>query len=627
MSGGMEIPSATTSHPMRWLSRGLYAALLLCACPVWAEDPQVYPQGKVQEFLGLDDTSVATQVQDGRAQDLQNVRLSISKDLRKRYGYSLVGNTLDVASEDNCVVTGTYYTQFSSGTSRIIATCGKRFYYLNGSTWTVVSSVDITEGQNNQFVWTTALDNIIGTNDVDVPIQWNGSTTVNRVAFTGLTDSFQLAKTVAYFKNYLIFGNTKEAGTEYPTRIRWSNVGTINTWTDADFIDVSAGAGEELNAMAELYDGLYLFFTSSIYKVSLVGGDSTFQISKISDSIGSIAKNSVQPLSLLNAQTGLVFLDRNKEIYYFNGIAPQAISTFIGTAMAALNGGRLQYAVSADTGENYVLCLSNGSSNTNNLCLVLNYDIGEWSKWTVVNANAMASVLDSSSDKQVYFGNYDAFIYQLENTSNDNDVADATGTVTSTGFAATPTSSSVQVLYVSGASFTTDELIGAPLEIKSGTGDGAVNVVVDNTTTGIFVADTFSTTPDTTSYFEIGSIDSFYTTKWYDGGFPAQLKHFGEVYFWADSDTDSEISISYAVDFNSDISTQSISLSSATSDATWGSAVWGTSLWGSASGSIFRNVKLETQGRYMRVKWAEDDPDDNFHIYGWNIIAFPGDVL
>ena len=615
-------------------------ALCLVLSLVWgygayATEPTVYPEQGVQVFLGLDDTSAPTQVQDGRAQALQNVLLSVSKDLRQRYGYSLpvtVGtdklalkDTLDIQDEAFCAVTGIYYTKFSSGTERIIGTCSNRFYYLNGVTsWAQVYGATITGGKNNQFVWTTALDNIIGTNQADTPIRYDG-TTLTTVSFTGLSNAIQTAKTVAFFKNYLVFGNTKENNIQYSTRLRWSNVGTINTWTDADYIDIGALGGQEIVSMAELYDNLYIFLTDSIYKVSLVGGTDTYQISKVTDDIGCIAKNSVQGITLTNAQNGLVFLDKDKRIYFFNGVIAQDISTLIRTTMDALSGTRLQYAVSADTNSDYVLCLTNGTGTENNLCLDLEYEIGEWTKHTNVPANAMGSVLDNNSLSQVYFGSYKSLVYQYQNTSLRDDVGTFTGTVGTVSVFTTATTSGLTILYNPAWSLVTGLLVGAPIELIGGTGATQTNTIADNTTTGLVVTDTFTTTPDSTTTFEVGAIDSFYTTKWYDFGQAARLKHFGEVYFWADADVSSTHSVSYATDYSSDVATLSLVLSSSTSDAIWGSAVWGVALWGDTD-TVFRQGKLEAQGRYLRLKFAEDDPAENFRIYGFNILAWPGDV-
>ena len=598
---------------MRW-SSVLVLCLSLLSTPVWAEELVVYPPQGVQTFLGLDDTSAPTQVQDGRAQDLQNV-------------------LLDQAESDFTAITGLYYTKFSSGTERIIAMVDDWVYYLNGSVWTPITEVAITAGQNNQFVFTTALDNIIGTNNVDAPFQYDGAT-LTSVSFAGsvsdpITSTPTRANTVAFFKNYLIFGNTKESGTNRPTRLRWSNVGTINTWTEADRVDIGALGGQEITGMAELYDNLYVFLTNSIYKVSLVGGVDTFQISKVVDGIGCIAKNSIQSITLTNAQNGLIFLDKRKRIYFFNGVIAQDISTLLRVTMDALSGSRLQYAVSANSQTDYLLSVTSGTGSTNNLILDLQYQIGEWTKHTNLPANAMAAVLDNNSAAQVYLGNYTNMVYQYQDTSLRDDVGTLTGTLSSVGVNRVATSgveaSGLQVLFIDSAEMTTGALVGAPLELIGGTGATQTNTIAYNTQTGLFVTSTFATTPDSTTTFELGAIDAFYTTKWYDYGDPARLKHFGEVYFWADADVSSTHSLSYATDFNSDISTLSLSLSASTTDAIWGSAIWGTSLWGNVD-QVFRQAKMTASGRYHRLKWADDDPHETFHMLGYSTVFRNGDL-
>lgn len=612
------------------LVRNVLLTLLLIVPSAWAEAPRTYPEKGVQVFLGLDDTSAPTQVQDGRAQDLRNVSFDISKSMRQRYGYDLIGNTLDVSEEDWPDVTSIYYVKYSNATERIIATVSNRIYYLSGSTWTpiTVSGDTLTSGQNNQFVWTTALDEIIGTNDIDKPIQWGGATAeaLGSVSFTGLTNTVTKAKSIIWFKNYLIVANTYEGGTDYPTRFRWSNVGTINTWSDSDFIDIGELGGQEINAVAELYDNLYIFLTDSIYRISLVGGDSIFETAKVTDDIGCIAKNSIQSITLTNSQNGLVFLDKDKKIYFYNGIVVQDISQLITTTMDGLSGSRLQYAVSADSNTDYILCTTNGSASYNNSCLVFQYQIGEWTKHTNIYANAMAHVLDSNSDDQVYWGNDLGFIYQYTDSNNRDDVASASGTIDAVSDWDSDTASGLQILYDASLNLTADSLIGAPIELVGGTGSGQLKRIVDNTTTGIAVDSDFTTTPSTDTSFEVGAIDSYYITKWYDFGAPAHLKRFGEVYFWAEADVSSTHSLSYATDFSATIETVSESLSSSEDDAIWGSAIWGVSLWGSLD-VIFRPAKIGGEGRFLRLKFAEDDPGETFYLQGWTPVYWEMDVF
>lgn len=628
---------------MRWFRTnwviGCSLLLLLWVGLVQSKEPQTYPPNGTLEFLGLDDTSAPTQVQDGRAQDLQNVTLDVSEGVRQRFGYSLVAGTLDQGVQADtktdfpvCAVTGLYYTKFSTGTDRIITTCGNRFAYLNGTTWTTVSgqTVTITAGQDNQFVFATALDEVIGTNAVNAPIRYNNST-LDVVNFTSLTSTSRptTAKTVAFFKNFLIFGNTTENGVAKPTRIRWSNVGTTTTWSNADFIDIGALGGQSINAMAELYDHLYIFLTDSIYRLSFVAGADTFQVSKVTDDIGCIAKNSVQSITLSNAQNGLVFLDKDKKVYFFDGITVKDISQFITHTLDGFSASRLQYAVSADTNTDYLLCLTNGSGGTNDTCLELEYQIGEWTKHKDIPANAMAHVLDNNGRDQVYFGSYRSFVYQWADEDLIDDVATAFGKVRSVSGYDTSFASGLQILYVDGANYTTNFFAGAPIRLtEETTVTGQLSTIVYNTTTGLVVSDTYGT--DVTgglTRFEVGAIDSFYTTKWYDLGQAARLKQFGEVYFWAQAeDTSSGLTVSYATDLSADIASQTISLSADTGDAIWGSATWGSSRWGSGS-DVFRQVKLSGEGRYLRLKFAEDDPNESFHLYRWIPVYWQGDIF
>jgi hypothetical protein len=240
----------------------------------------------------------------------------------------------------------------------------------------------------------------------------------------------------------------------------------------------------------------------------------------------------------------------------------------------------------------------------------------------------MAKVIDNNSNDKVYCGSYKSLVYTYQDESLVNDVGTinpTTGTVEAVSTINSATASGLSVLYDSNFNLTEGALVGAPIKLIGGTGSGQVNTIADNTTTGILVTNAFSVTPDTTTTFEVGAIDSFYVTKWYDFKDPARLKHFGEVYFWAKADVSSTHTLSYATDYSSDVETLSILLSSSSQDSIWGSAIWGVSLWGDIN-DVFRQVKMTTQGRYLKIKWAEDDPSETFNIYGFSTIFWDGNV-
>jgi len=605
--------------------------LLLATTAFALDDPKlrVFPQGDLLGFRGLDDTSSPPVVKDGRASDIQNIKLNIAYSATKRDGYSLVNanEILDIPDRDYAAVNGLYYTKLSTGTEYWTAVCDNRIYSdANTGEFTDITSADvlasgITVSPNNQYVFVTALDYIIGVNDVDPPFKSSGTAT-SLLELTGLTEAYDLtARCVVWWKNYLILGNLTIDDVRQPTRIRWSKIGTIDDWDDDDYIDIAALGGQEIEAMGVLYDNLYIFLTNSIYKVSYVGGNELYVISKVVDDVGCIAKNSVQPITLLNQQNGLIFLDKRGIVYFFNGTTTQEVSSLIRTTMDDLNDSRLPYAVSAVNGKDYYLGVSDGSSTTNDLILDYQYEIGEWTKHDNIDANCMAFGYDANDVGQIYTGNYYNFVYQLDDPDSINDVYGATGTFTEVGTKASATASGLTVYYDSNADFTVSGLMGARLTITSGTGINEETIIADNTTTGVLV--TAAITSGINATYSIGAIDAYYTTKWYHMNEPARRKQFQDMYLWTKSGTSDDVSISYANDYSSDIGVDTVDI--ATSGSLWGTAIWGTSTWGGVT-TLMKRVKIGDSGRYMKLRFREPDIDDDMELYSYLITYIGLDI-
>ncbi len=595
------------------------------------ETISVYPQQGVLRFKGLDDTSSLLTVQDERASDLQNVKLSLSNSLRKRKGIDRIGDRINELIDGDFfpAVTGLYYTKLSTGTEFILSTAGRRAYSLVTGDWVDITDArtqTITSAQTNQYTWGVGLDTIIFTNDIHPPITYIVTVRIAFVDAIDLSDTLTKAKTLAWFKNYLIFGNTVENSIERPTRFRWSNVGTVETFSDDDFIDIAALGGQEINGLIELYDNLYILMTDSIWKASLVGGDEIFVISKVVDNIGCIAKNSIQSINLFNQRKGIVFLSKDKRIYFFDGTTLIDLSTLITGVMGDLRADRLQYAVSSETGKSYFLSVTTGNSNTsNNLLLDFQYELGEWTKHIQIDANTMAKVVDPDSLSQVYYGNYDSFVYVVDTLLN-NDITGQTDGVasigkfnTATGLTNTATGLTMII---------TDNPIdysatGAIVTITAGTGTGQERVIVQHTSTGLIVDSDFSTEPDSSSSFSIGAIDAFYETKWYDFGEPARIKNIADLYIWVEESSNSNVSIEESLDFTSVLLTKTISLQG--TGGIWGVALWGIDVWGGEE-ALFKKANLAGQGRFLKLKFSNSAIDQTFNLLGFVPTYFREDI-
>ena len=603
----------------------LFLGLSLICNSYGQEKVRTFPENNIAPFLGLDDTSAAPQVKDFRASDIQNITLDVTGQASKRNGYAWLTLLDTNATTDTFeAVTSGYELYKSDGTRTILATSGSRIFKVTttGVTTDITSGITITEGQNNQFSWITALDYAIGTNFQDAPIKTDGTIT-SALSFTGLTDTITKAKCIIWWKNYLIFANTVENSISRTTRIRWSNVGTIQTWTDADFVDIATLGGQQIEAIATLYDDLYILLTDSIYKISLVGGDELITVTKISEGIGCIAKNSVKTIGIGNSE-GIIFLSRDKTINYLDGVKVTEISTLISNEMDDLSAIRLPYAVAVDDRANihYYLAVTTGSVSTNNLLLDFHYGIGEWSKHTQIDANAIWIANDSNTNPRVYFGNYNSFLYVLNDPDKNSDVAGEIGTINAVygkDIIDTTTASGLTVFYDPSADFT--DVTGATVRITSGTGTGEESVIAyaggPSCTTGIVVVSSTMTATGN-SVYSIGDIDAYYTTKWYDIGNAPRIKNFMELFVWSSTATSATMQAYYATDFVSTIN--SIDLVSTTSGSLWGTAIWGTDTWAGTSTSLTR-LPLNVSGRFLKVKFSEPTIDEPMDLTGYSIIS------
>ena len=165
---------------------------------------------------------------------------------------------------------------------------------------------------------------------------------------------------------------------------------------------------------------------------------------------------------------------------------------------------------------------------------------------------------------------------------------------------------------------------GATITITAGTGVGQEAVILTSTSTGLVVTTPFSTTPDSTSSYSIGSIDAYYETKFYDFGQSERKKSFRSLYFWSKENTSSELDFSYSIDFGDTLYSETIDLGPESSSV-WDTALWDVGTWGKV-GDSFNSTLLYGNGRSISLKFENDDIDENFHLYGFHLIGDSLDV-
>ena len=146
-----------TIQSYRLLYRVLFIFLSLCSffwTSAYANDNSTligYPPQKIMGFLGLDTRTSSPNLADGRALDLLNVKLSPAFSLQKRYGWSVINDTLDDYDQDPTSINGIFDSEYSNGSSYTLAFVGNKLKYDNSGTWATVSgTATITDAQNDQ---------------------------------------------------------------------------------------------------------------------------------------------------------------------------------------------------------------------------------------------------------------------------------------------------------------------------------------------------------------------------------------------------------------------------------------------------------------------------------------------
>lgn len=371
---------------------------------------------------GLNSTSSQTSLEDNESSDLQNIDFDITGQFHKRGGYTQLNTT---AFNSGASFNGLYWFEKSDGTKYLLGTCGNK---LGVSTSLVQASTPFTDrtgaitftaGNNNQQSFATMLDTVLGTNGVDLPWQCVGSSNavvIAGIAGGGTAPTITTAKYVEVFANYAFLANVTSGGTYQGSRVQWSNIDSISTWTASDFRDVNKADGQVITGLKRLGQSLVIFKRHSIWVAQFTGdSDTPFTFSQTPSTVGAISGYSVQEV-----QNGLVFY-ADDGYYYFDGNNSYKISQRIRNTLDTFNASRFPQVCSVydNTNNRYISSLSIAAGSTNSRQITWDSLNNAFSIFKGINANCFARVYNSGVE-QIFFGDYNGFVYQMDNGSNDN---------------------------------------------------------------------------------------------------------------------------------------------------------------------------------------------------------------
>ena len=314
-----------------------------------------------------------------------------------------------VSQASGVSITGSAQTLDNGLTITFAATTG----HTTNDQWVFHPATTITAGNNNLFKWSTFNGKAYGTNGVDRPIKWAGSGNASLwTVLSGMTK----AKWCEYFENYMFVANVTVSSTVHQTRIYWSTLDDAETYSSADFNEIGLDDGQEITGLKALGDRLVVFKERSIY-IALFTGDADipFAFKKSQSSVGCVSGYSIQEVN-----NGLIFLSLDG-IYFFDGATSTKISDRISSTINGYTKSRFATAVSGyqRDANRYWLSFTASGGSTHSAIVTWDSFNNAFSVYSGIAANAI-TVLRTSGDERIYFGDYGGFAYRADSGTSDN---------------------------------------------------------------------------------------------------------------------------------------------------------------------------------------------------------------
>lgn len=360
---------------------------------------------------GLNSTGNPLNLPDNESPDCLNVDFDKFGSVLKRNGYAQL-NT--VAFNSGATWTSIYQFRKSDLSSFLIGTCGNKFgtwSSLTGSPTDSTGSVTITAGNNNLWQWITFLDTAVGTNNVDPPIQWTGSSTATAAS---MPTNVTAAQYITVYQNYIFIANVVLSGTRFASRIYWSDLRAL-TFTAANFVDISKDDGQNITGLGVIGDRICVFKERSIWIGVFTGDvDIPFNFVKTPSEVGCINGYSIQ-----NANNGILFQAQDG-LYFLDGYSSTKMSFRTQATFNAMNKTRFQYGASVYQYEKNKYWLANclGSSSTANQVLTYDTFNNAFGLYSGMAPASFARVI-TSGEERIYFGDYAGFVYRADSGVND----------------------------------------------------------------------------------------------------------------------------------------------------------------------------------------------------------------
>ena len=231
---------------------------------------------------------------------------------------------------------------------------------------TGASFADFLTADSEDYVWTWPLHNyLVFTNGVDPVYSWDPTASANDSCvemdtdWAGGSNELDTCRLVLAFQSRLLYFNTTESATRFPTRVRWTLAGSFTAWNSPlDFLDAPTDLGEIVTAEF-IGERLFVGFDSGWMELIYTGdANKPFDWRPFISRFGAVSKLSTIPDNervLSRSKTTMQGLDPTGQ-FYIDQEVPDLVGSFSADAFHLCSGVRNEDQKSfwwtyADSGE------------------------------------------------------------------------------------------------------------------------------------------------------------------------------------------------------------------------------------------------------------------------------------
>lgn len=229
---------------------------------------------------------------------------------------------------------------------------------------------------NDPYSSVTFLDTYIVTNYKDAIKKYTGTEDYMQ----DLGGSPPKAKSITAFMNRLVVCFTNETGTDKPFKIRWTDVGTIETWTAQNYLEAS-DSWDWCTHITTLGAKCVVFKETSIWDFVYVGGTQVFELRKKVDMIGTQSPatvRNVRDVISFFAYDGIYSYNQAQVTCLSNAVYPMLFKT--GEKTINLAAVKIFNAYYIEELREYWISLCEGASTTPSLLLKYSFEYSAYTR-------------------------------------------------------------------------------------------------------------------------------------------------------------------------------------------------------------------------------------------------------